>query len=62
MYRNRKRLQRAEKVGRAVYEKDGDTGVGLTYTRYFLVTRGKSFNFILGSVRSFQTDFIMGMT
>lgn len=52
-------LQHVEKVGKEVYDKDGEAGTGLTYKGHFLVTRGRHFSYIPSSVRSFGTDFSM---
>lgn len=54
-------LQNGEKVERAIFDKYGDARTGLTDPGYFPITGGRSFRFTLSAVRSFSTDFSMGM-
>lgn len=51
-------LQHGEKAGRAAHDKDGEAGMSLVHTAYFLVTGGKSVDFILSAVGSFWTDTV----
>lgn len=46
-------LQHGEKAGRAAHDKDGEAGMSLVHTAYFLVTGGKSVDFILSAWEAF---------